>query len=167
MDILLIVACIFPHLCGLEKYSVTRKLSMHNYYLKNHQVRYIWLRRMKLIWLYFSNMKILFSCLTVQLGDKRFISVALRALEGLWKSRSKLGLVRKLFCWVYWQLTLLFSNKIMLTGKYHKSIDTCCELLSVHKSDWLIGRCPFTGRQQSLTLSSWKRVFFLISCLGV
>ena len=34
----------------------------------------------------------------VPLGDKRFINAAFGALEGLWKSRSKLGLVRtKLF----------------------------------------------------------------------
>lgn len=28
-----------------------------------------------------------------KLGDKRFINAAIGALEGLWKSRSKLGLV--------------------------------------------------------------------------
>jgi len=34
-----------------------------------------------------------FGTISALTGDKRFISVALRALEGLWKSRSKLGLV--------------------------------------------------------------------------
>ena len=38
----------------------------------------------------------------VPLGDKRFINAAFGALEGLWKSRSKLGLVRtKLFSYMY------------------------------------------------------------------
>lgn len=32
-----------------------------------------------------------------QLGDQRFRDAAMKALEGLWKSRSKLGLVKKLF----------------------------------------------------------------------
>lgn len=31
-----------------------------------------------------------------QLGDQRFRDAAMKALEGLWKSRSKLGLVKKL-----------------------------------------------------------------------
>jgi len=47
-----------------------------------------------------------------QLGDKRFINAAIGALEGLWKSRSKLGLVKKPF------LTLL-PNRNVKTATFY------------------------------------------------